>query len=77
MRPGVRWSWSELDRRVEEIASGPEYGGGPIESFYRIVTRRPMATELEPSLTATVVQSLDYGIEAVLGVQLRRRLTDY
>jgi len=58
-------------RMIEEIAAGPEYGGGPIESFYRIITRRPMATELEPSLTATVVQSLDYGIEAILGVVAR------
>ncbi len=64
-----------LSGMIQEIAAHPEYGGGPVESFYRVITRRPMATDLEPGLTATVVQSIDYGVEAVLGV-IARMLPD-
>ncbi len=64
-----------LTTMIRDIAAHPEYGGGPVESFYRVITRRPMATELEPGLIADVVQSIDYGIEAVLGV-IGRMLPD-
>jgi hypothetical protein len=51
---------------IGELSRGETYGGGPVESFYRVLTRAPMTTPLEESATSTLMQTLDRGIEEVL-----------
>lgn len=48
--------------KVRAIASGQEYGGGPIESFIRIVTQQNVMTELEMAhpIVVSVVQGADW-----------------
>jgi hypothetical protein len=51
-----------------EIAKGPQYGGGPLESFVRILTQDNMITPLQPGLKTALVQMADRISEFVLGV---------
>ena len=53
---------------LSEIARGPQYGGGPFESFVRIVTQDNMISPLQPGLKTTVVQMADRMSEFFLGV---------
>ena len=53
---------------LSEIARGPQYGGGPLESFVRIITQDNMITPLQAGLKTTVVQMADRMFEFVLGV---------
>ncbi|MGD9723224.1 MAG: ABC transporter permease [Pirellulales bacterium] len=41
------------------VAVGTVEGGGPVESFVRLITQRNATTQLDPGLTKNVVQSLD------------------
>ncbi len=41
------------------VALGTEYGGGPVESFYRLITQKNIITKLEESLIATLIQGAD------------------
>ena len=51
---------------IGELARGDGFGGGPFESFLRMLTRAPMTTPLDDSATSTLVQTLDQGVEKVL-----------
>ncbi len=51
-----------------ELAAGPKYGGGPFESFVRLVTQNNMMTPLEPGLTTTFMQMADTVAETFLRV---------
>ncbi|MBW3597698.1 MAG: ABC transporter permease [Planctomycetes bacterium] len=37
-------------------------GGGPIESFYRLITQKNVSLELDPSIGAVVIQTIDKGL---------------
>jgi len=43
----------------EGVALGTEFGGGPLESFYRMVTQKNIISPLDPGVGATVIQSID------------------
>jgi hypothetical protein len=51
-----------------ELAMGPKYGGGPVESFYRLITQNNMISPLEPGLKTTVIQMSDRASELLLRV---------
>ena len=51
-----------------ELAMGPKYGGGPIESFVRLITQNNMMSPLEPGLKTTVIQMTDAASEMFLRV---------
>ena len=53
---------------LSEIASGPQYGGGPFESFVRIITQDNMITPLQAGLKTTVVKMADAMSELALRV---------
>lgn len=36
------------------------YGGGPLESFYRVITQRNLTRELDDSMFKSVIQEIDY-----------------
>jgi ABC-type transport system involved in multi-copper enzyme maturation permease subunit len=42
------------------VALGTEYGGGPVESFYRLITQKNIITKLDENLTTTVIQGADW-----------------
>ena len=44
----------------QHVAKGAVQGGGPLESFIRIVKQQNVTTQLEPGLTTTIVQSTDH-----------------
>jgi hypothetical protein len=48
---------------IRRIATGAEYGGGPIESFIRIIIQQNVMTDLEVNAIVTKVIK---GIDAVL-----------
>ena len=48
------------------IAEGTSYGGGPVESLYRIVTQKNIITPLDPGTYATVIQSVDWVLKAFM-----------
>jgi hypothetical protein len=48
---------------VRDIATGTAYGGGPIESFIRIIIQQNVMTDLEMN---TIVVKIIKGIDAVL-----------
>ncbi|MBU4400506.1 MAG: hypothetical protein KKE86_14380, partial [Planctomycetes bacterium] len=41
------------------LATHQTYGGGPLESFVRILTQQNVTSEMEPGLRTTLVQTLD------------------
>jgi hypothetical protein len=41
------------------VARGTEYGGGPVESFYRLITQKNIITKLDENLTTTLIQAVD------------------
>ncbi len=49
-----------------DIAHGPEYGGGPVESLYRLVTQMNMMTKIESSAVASIIQGIDGVLEAFM-----------
>ena len=42
------------------VATGAEYGGGPVESLYRLVTQKNVMTKLEEGLGTTLIQGTDW-----------------
>ena len=50
------------------LATQQTYGGGPFESFVRILTQQNVTSEMEPGLRTTVVQALDKPAELALWV---------
>jgi hypothetical protein len=42
------------------VALGTEYGGGPVESFYRLITQKNIITKLDENLTTTIIQGADW-----------------
>jgi hypothetical protein len=56
---------------IQEIATGTIIGGGPFESMLRMLTRAPMTTPLEPGITATTVQGLDYVVQYLMWVVMQ------
>jgi hypothetical protein len=48
------------------VARGEIEGGGPVESFIRIVQQKNVTIEMEPGLTRDVVQAADRGFMAVM-----------
>jgi len=51
-----------------KLAAGETYGGGPAESFVRLLTQQNVVEEMEESVRTTVVQSFDVVAQAVLWV---------
>jgi hypothetical protein len=49
-----------------ELATKQTYGGGPFESFVRMLTQQNVTGEMEPGLRTTIVQTLDQPAEAFL-----------
>ena len=49
-----------------EIAEGAEYGGGPLESLYRLVTQMNMTVDLSEGTTATIIQGIDNVLETFM-----------
>jgi hypothetical protein len=46
---------------ILDVAKGVIQGGGPIESFIRIIKQQNVTTQLEPGLTTDIVQTVDRG----------------
>jgi hypothetical protein len=42
------------------VARVTEYGGGPVESFYRLVTQKNIITKLDENVTTTFIQGADW-----------------
>jgi hypothetical protein len=42
------------------VALGTEYGGGPVESFYRLITQKNIISKLDENLTTTIIQGADW-----------------
>ncbi|MBN1393731.1 MAG: hypothetical protein JW959_01685 [Pirellulales bacterium] len=53
---------------MTRLAMHETYGGGPTESFLRIVTQDNVVSELKPGLQTTVVQTLDQPLEIGLRI---------
>jgi hypothetical protein len=51
-----------------KLAMGETYGGGPFESFVRLLTQQNVVEEMEPSMRTTVVQSADVVAQGFLWV---------
>ena len=51
---------------VQGLASPTNVGGGPLESFIRVVTQQNMVTDLDTGLFITVVKNADFGISYLL-----------
>ena len=51
---------------IRELTDVEHEGGGPIESFIRVVTQQNMVLELDTGLSTTVIQNADKGIVWVL-----------
>jgi len=49
------------------LASGETYGGGPVESFIRIITQKNLVTELEPGASAIFALMCDTVLRVGLG----------
>lgn len=49
-----------------ELARGVTYGGGPVESFIRLITQDNMVTEMEPGLRTTITKMVDQMLETGL-----------
>ena len=47
----------------EEIATGPKYGGGPLESAYRLVTQMNMISNLDEGMGTAIIKSVDAVLE--------------
>jgi hypothetical protein len=41
------------------VAQGTEYGGGPVESFYRLITQKNIITNLDENMTTTLIKAVD------------------
>ena len=48
--------WSQF---IVDVARGAIEGGGPIESFVRLIRQQNVTTQLDPGLTTTIVQGAD------------------
>ena len=44
---------------IYELADGPEYGGGPVESAVRLLTQRNMTSKLSPGMETTLIETAD------------------
>ena len=57
---------------IFELAQGPKYGGGPIESLIRIVTQRNMTSALDPGRSTMIVEMVDkvylFGLWLIISV---------
>lgn len=42
------------------VAEGTEYGGGPVESFYRLITQKNIITNLDDNMLTTVIKAADW-----------------
>ena len=51
---------------VQDLASPTNIGGGPLESFIRVVTQQNMVSDLDTNLFITVVKNVDIGISYLL-----------
>jgi hypothetical protein len=51
---------------IVEVAQGKIQGGGPVESFIRIVQQRNATTQMEPGLTRDVVETADKGLMSLM-----------
>jgi hypothetical protein len=45
---------------IEDVARGIELGGGPVESFYRIITQENVMVDLEPGIGTTTIKWIDF-----------------
>lgn len=42
------------------VAQGTEYGGGPVESFYRLITQKNIISKLDENVMTTIIQGADW-----------------
>jgi hypothetical protein len=63
-----RLAQSVLDpERAMQLASYKRiYGGGPIESFYRIITQRNLTSKLDEGALRTTIENIDYSMMFVV-----------
>ncbi len=53
---------------MSRLAVGDTYGGGPVESFVRLLTQQNVVEEMEQGMRTTVVQSIDLVAQGFLWV---------
>ncbi len=51
---------------MTQLAFGQTWGGGPFESFYRLITQENVMTQLEPGLGTTLLKMADVGARGFL-----------
>ncbi len=51
---------------IRELTAVDHEGGGPIESFIRVVTQQNMVLELDTGISTTLIQNIDKGLVSVL-----------
>ncbi|TWU25828.1 ABC transporter permease [Bythopirellula polymerisocia] len=59
-----------------DVAQGPQYGGGPIESFYRLITQMNMISALEDSAVTRLIKGVDWVYESLM-LSLAQVLPDF
>ncbi len=48
------------------VAMGTEYGGGPVESFYRLITQKNIIVKLDEGFTTTLIQGVDMVFKSLM-----------
>jgi hypothetical protein len=51
---------------VVDVAQGTVMGGGPVESFYRLVTQMNVSLDLEEGAGTTVIKWIDVGLMFIM-----------
>ena len=49
-----------------EVATGVSYGGGPVESLFRLVTQMNVVSPLEPSASTSLIKVVDAGLQGLM-----------
>jgi ABC-type transport system involved in multi-copper enzyme maturation permease subunit len=59
-----------------DIARGPQYGGGPVESLYRLLTQKNMITNLDEGFGTSLIKGFDWVFQKLMLV-LAQVLPDF
>jgi hypothetical protein len=51
---------------IQQLAEGKSVGGGPLEAAYRLMTHAPLATNIEPGPTASILMGTDEAYRWIL-----------
>ncbi len=58
------------------VAMGTEYGGGPVESFYRLITQMNVISNLEDNLVTRLIKGVDWVYQSLM-LSLAQVLPDF